>query len=75
MQQAGEEEGGADAHKLHFEHTINALSFIRTQMQVVRFSDIDNDKFVELPPSEHQKVLILDMDETMIHCVDDIETQ
>lgn len=29
MQPAVQEEG-ADAHKLHFEHTINALSFIRT---------------------------------------------
>lgn len=30
---------------------------------------------MNLPSSEHRKVLILDMDETLIHCVDDIETQ
>jgi FMN phosphatase YigB (HAD superfamily) len=28
-----------------------------------------------LPASEHKKVFILDMDETLIHCVDDVETQ
>ena len=44
-------------------------------MQFVRFSDIPRDKFVNLPASNFSKVLILDMDETMIHCVDDIESQ
>ena len=44
-------------------------------MEKVRFSYIGEDKFVNLPPSEHKKVLILDMDETLIHCVDDIEAQ
>jgi hypothetical protein len=43
-------------------------------MQKVRFSEIEEEKFVNLPPSSLSKVLILDMDETMIHCVDDIET-
>jgi hypothetical protein len=43
-------------------------------MQFVRFSDIPRDKFVNLPASNFSKVLILDMDETMIHCVDDIES-
>ena len=36
------------------------------------------DKVVHLPPPrnpEHQKVLIFDMDETLMHCVDDIETE
>ena len=36
------------------------------------------DKLIYLPEplnSEHKKVLIFDMDETLIHCVDDIETQ
>ena len=36
------------------------------------------DKLITLPEPwnpEHKKVLIFDMDETLIHCVDDIETQ
>lgn len=60
---------------MHYEHTITALSFIRTQMSHVRYSDIEQEKFVNLPHSDFSKVLILDMDETLIHCVDDIETQ
>lgn len=44
-------------------------------MSHVPYSHIEKDKFVDLPKSEHKKVLILDMDETLIHCVDDIETQ
>lgn len=44
-------------------------------MQRISISDIDHDKFVDLPQSIHQKVLIFDLDETLIHCVDDVETQ
>ncbi len=36
------------------------------------------DKLIKLPKPHdpgHKKVLIFDMDETLIHCVDDIETQ
>jgi len=40
-----------------------------------RVDQIDPSKFIWLPPSEHSKVLIFDMDETLIHCVDDIATQ
>lgn len=35
------------------------------------------DKLITLPEPwnpDHKKVLIFDMDETLIHCVDDIET-
>lgn len=44
-------------------------------MTTVRLSEIESEKFVNLPPSKHKQVLIFDMDETLIHCVDDIETQ
>ena len=44
-------------------------------MKKIRFNQIPTDKFVELPPSHHSQVLIFDMDETLIHCVDDLETQ
>ena len=42
-------------------------------MEKVKFENIPCEKFVHLPPSTFNKVLILDMDETLIHCVDDIE--
>lgn len=44
-------------------------------MKKIPFAAIDKNKFINLPASEHQKVLIFDMDETLIHCVEDIETQ
>jgi hypothetical protein len=71
--QAEHQDENFDAHKAHFDHTIQALSFIRSSMKVVEYGDIDKSKFVNLPPSRFDKVLILDMDETLIHCVDDIE--
>jgi len=43
-------------------------------MTFLPFNKIDRSKFVNLPPSKFEKVLILDMDETLIHCVDDVET-
>lgn len=42
-------------------------------MTVVPLDSIEKDKFVQLPYSDFSRVLILDMDETLIHCVDDIE--
>lgn len=30
---------------------------------------------VTLPPSKHKKTLIFDLDETLVHCVDDIENR
>lgn len=44
-------------------------------MKKLHISEIDTDKFVNLPESKFSKVLLLDMDETLIHCVDDIEKQ
>ena len=29
------------------------------------------DRFVYLPPSDHPKTVIFDLDETLVHCVDD----
>ena len=75
-----DEDGNAqevDLHKQHFEHTLSALHFIRNYLTVVSEEEI-MDKLITLPEPwnpEHKKVLIFDMDETLIHCVDDIETQ
>ena len=74
-----DEEGNpqeVDLHKQHFEHTLSALHFIRNYLTIVREEEIQ-DKLIHLPEPwnpEHKKVLIFDMDETLIHCVDDIET-
>ncbi len=67
----------SDIHRVHFLQTIQALNFINNGMQQVSAEDIEHMK-VDLPPPRHagqKKVLIFDMDETLIHCVDDIETQ
>ena len=75
-----DEDGNAqevDLHKQHFEHTLSALHFIRNYLTVVSEEEI-MDKLITLPEPwnpDHKKVLIFDMDETLIHCVDDIETQ
>ena len=74
-----DEDGNAqevDLHRQHFDHTIQALNFIKNHLTVVREEAIQ-DKLIYLPEplnSDHRKVLIFDMDETLIHCVDDIET-
>ena len=44
-------------------------------MKKIPVDHIPKDKFVNLPFSKHSKVLVLDMDETLIHCVDDIEKE
>ena len=69
--------GEIDLHRQHFEHTLQALNFIRNHLTVVQ-EDLFRDKFIYLPPPVHgnqKKLLIFDMDETLIHCVDDIDTQ
>ena len=53
-----------------------ALQFIKNHLTVVD-EELIQDKLIYLPEPwnpEHKKVLIFDMDETLIHCVDDIET-
>lgn len=42
-------------------------------MKMIPFESIEQDKFVYFPASSFSKVLIFDLDETLIHCVDDIE--
>lgn len=74
---APEGEPEQDLHRQHFDHTLQALHFIKNYLTVVPVEAIQ-DKLIYLPDPvdpEHKKVLIFDMDETLIHCVDDIETQ
>jgi hypothetical protein len=51
------------------------LKFIQKKLTKVSYEDLKPENFIHLPKSRHRKVLILDMDETLIHCVDDIHTQ
>ena len=69
------EESEEDQHKAHYNHALTALAFIRDQMKILPIENIPAEKFVDLPVSVHKRVLILDMDETLIHCVDDIESE
>jgi hypothetical protein len=67
-----------DLHKKHFQQTVQSLQIIKSSIRVVEEHEIEHMK-VQLPPppfpEEQRKLVIFDMDETLIHCVDDIETQ
>uniref|UniRef100_A0A7S3FTU1 FCP1 homology domain-containing protein n=1 Tax=Strombidium rassoulzadegani TaxID=1082188 RepID=A0A7S3FTU1_9SPIT len=68
------EEEEQDLHKQHFIQTVQALQIIK-QWQAYP----NHDKRLEVPSAQinnsGKKLLIFDMDETLIHCVDDIEQQ
>ena len=65
-------ESQKDLHKQHFMQTIQQLKFIGKNIEMVDSSQVPE---VSLPKSEKSKLLIFDMDETLLHCVDDIEKQ
>lgn len=62
-----------DLHKAHLIQTLQAIQYINS----IRPPPTEwlSGKFVNLPPSKHnhQKVIIFDLDETLVHCVDDPE--
>lgn len=56
--------------------SLQALQYLKT-IEIPMKNEL-RDKFVYLPPfdrSRYKKTLIFDMDETLIHCVDDIEAE
>lgn len=63
-----------DLHKQHFVQTVEALKFIQSNIRVVNEDEMASLK-LELPRDSNKKLVIFDMDETLIHCVDDIETE
>lgn len=69
----------ADAHKQHFFQTMAALENITKNFSPPPSLELLTERIgkVFLPepdrPSEQMKVAIFDMDETLIHCVDDLE--
>ena len=50
--------------------TIQQLKYIGKNIEMVDSSEVNQ---VNLKKSEKSKLLIFDMDETLLHCVDDIE--
>ena len=54
--------------------SLQALQYMKT-VEIPSLEEI-KDKMIQLPPMpEGFKTLIFDMDETLIHCVDDIEVE
>lgn len=68
------EEETNDLHKAHLIQTLQAIQYINT----IKPPGLDyfNGRFVEIPPSKHphNKTIIFDLDETLVHCVDDPDT-
>lgn len=64
-----------EIHKMHMLQSLQALQYLKT-LPVPPISSICN-RLVFLPPPKipNQKTLIFDMDETLIHCVDDIDDE
>lgn len=61
-------------HKHHFSSTLEAVKNIKSSFM---HQVADSGNRVQLPPSRpgQKKLLVLDMDETLIHCVDDPQTE
>ena len=65
-----------ELHKMHMLQSLQALQYMKS-VEVPPLESLA-DRAVYLPDFEHPtitKTIIFDMDETLIHCVDDIETE
>ena len=65
-----------ELHQIHMLQSLQALQYMKN----VPLPPIDRlyDRMIKLPPFKHSgitKTLIFDMDETLIHCVDDIDEE
>ena len=58
-------------HELHIKECVEALKYMATVEKPL----LTQLKFASLPPSNHQKLCIFDLDETLIHSVDDIHSE
>lgn len=75
-QNQNEEDEENELHKIHMLQSLQALQYMK-KVSLPPVEDL-SDKFVYLPPPKNplnKKTLIFDMDETLIHCVDDIELE
>lgn len=72
-----DDEEPLDVQKVHFNQTVQALFNIRmTNLREPPFSEIQH-LLVDLPEPNHPaktKTIVFDLDETLIHCVDDVTT-
>ncbi|CDW87693.1 nli interacting factor-like phosphatase family protein [Stylonychia lemnae] len=67
---------GADLHRSHLVHTLQSLQYIK-QLKSPNRLDIEQ-KGVYFPQFRHstiKKTVIFDLDETLVHCVDDPQSQ
>jgi Dullard-like phosphatase family protein len=74
--QEEEEEEENELHKMHMLQSLQALHYMKT-VEVPSLKEIEH-MWIFLPPPKQPhltKTLIFDMDETLIHCVDDIEEE
>lgn len=65
-----------EIHKLHMIQSLQALQYLKGI--TIPPKTAIRDKIIYLPPprsQNHKKTLIFDMDETLIHCVDDIDQE
>lgn len=64
-----------NATNLHFQQTIGAvIELMRNKIEAPPYKEIKH-LLVDLPPSMHKKTMVFDLDETLIHCVDDLESE
>jgi CTD small phosphatase-like protein 2 len=63
-----------DVHRNHMLNTLTSLNYIKNIFKPPPRSEIDL-RAVQLPRTLHSKTLIFDLDETLIHCVENIQTQ
>lgn len=60
-----------EMHKNHLVQTLQSLQYMKSVCQPSQYEL--TKRSVELPQSRHRKTIIFDLDETLVHCIDDIE--
>ena len=71
-----EDDETPDAQKIHFNQTVQALLNIKANNLQAPPIEMIKKLLVDLPEPTHPsktKTIVFDMDETLIHCVDDVD--
>ena len=61
----------SDMHRNHLIQTLQSLQYMKNVSQPSTADLILRE--VELPHTRHKKTIIFDLDETLVHCIDDLE--